>query len=173
VLQPRRLLPVLLAAGALWSAAPAAAAPARPCPFAQTRRALTVNTLCLINRARADHGLHRLRVDLRLVRAAREHAQDMVGRGYFSHTSPSGASSSDRIADTGWMRGRASWIVGETLGWRVGPASARWIVRAWLRSRSHRHVLLNRRYRVVGIGIVSGTPFSGAGGATYAADFGS
>ena len=54
-----------------------------------------------------------------------------------------------------------------------GAASPLAIVRAWLRSRPHRHVLLRRAYRVIGIGIARGTPFSvGDSGSTYTADFG-
>jgi uncharacterized protein YkwD len=45
-------------------------------------------------------------------------------------------------------------------------------VLAWLRSPAHRRVLLDRRFRVAGIGIARGTPFA-TPGATYTADFGS
>ncbi len=154
------VLPILLAAGALWTA---------PCPTAQP---LTVTTLCLINHVRAEHGARELRLDPRLRRAAERHSRDMVAHRYFSHTSRSGLSSSGRIARTGWMRGRRRWTVGENLAWHNEPAGARWVVRAWLRSPEHRHVLLNRRYRVAGIGVSRGTPFA-TPGATFTADFGS
>jgi uncharacterized protein YkwD len=171
---PRRLLPLLLVAGALSGAAPAAAAPPPACPPGLGARPLTVHTLCLINRTRADHGLHRLRFDPRLRRVARGHSRDMVGHHYFSHASRSGLSSAERIARTGWMRGRDHWRVGENLAWRAAPASPRSVVQAWLDSPAHRHVLLEPSFRVIGIGIVRGTPFGEtAGGATYTADFGS
>jgi uncharacterized protein YkwD len=161
------VLPILLTATAAWAPGPAAAeAPA--CPAA---RPLTVTTLCLINHARAQQGAPRLRVDPRLRRAARRHSLDMVAHRYFSHTSRSGLSSSGRIARTGWMRGRR-WIVGENLAWRREPAGARSVVPAWLRSPEHRRVLLDRRFRVAGIGIARGTPFA-TPGATYTVDFGS
>ena len=133
---------------------------------------LTVTTLCLINDARARHAAPRLRIDPRLERAARRHARDMVVRRYFSHTSPQGLSSSARIERTGWMRGRRRWTIGENIAWRTGAPDPRAIVRRWLRSRPHRHVLLDGRFRVVGIGIAEGTPFGGRGH-TYTADFGS
>ena len=154
------VLPILLTAGALWTA---------PCP---TPQPLPVATLCLINHVRAEHGAPELRLDPRLRRAAKRHARDMVAHRYFSHTSRSGLSSSGRIARTGWMRGRRRWITGENLAWHSEPAGARWVVRAWLRSPEHRHVLLNRRYRVAGIGVSRGTPFA-TPGATFTADFGS
>lgn len=166
----KRLLPLLLAAGALWSAVPAAASAAPACP---TAKPLTVTTLCHINKARADHGLRRLRFDQRLDRAARSHSRDMVANRYFSHTSRAGLSSSDRIAKTGWMRGRRRWTVGENIAWRMGDPSPGAVVRAWLRSRPHRRILLTRTFRVIGIGVASGTPVgSGGDGATYTADFG-
>jgi uncharacterized protein YkwD len=169
----RRLLALLLAATAVFGAAPAAASVAPACP-PQRARPLTLKTLCLINRARIRRGAPRIRLERRLERVARGHSRDMVANHYFAHESRSGVSSSGRIARAGWMRGRRHWIVGENLGWHAGGPSPSWVVRAWLHSPPHRHILLNRRYRVVGIGIARGTPFSSArGGATYTADFGS
>ena len=170
---PRRrlsgLLPLIVLAGALWGAAPAGAASAPACP---TGRPLTVTTLCLVNAARAEHGAHRLRFDRRLERVARRHSRDMVAHRYFSHETPSGLSSSDRIAGSGWMRGRRRWTVGENIAWRSRSASPHSIVEAWLRSPAHRRILLQRAFRVAGIGIAPGTPLGARGGATYTADFG-
>jgi uncharacterized protein YkwD len=48
------------------------------------------------------------------------------------------------------------------------------VIATWLRSASHRRIVLSPRYRRVGIGIVRGTPVAGApSGLTYTADFGS
>jgi uncharacterized protein YkwD len=158
------LLPVLLAATAAWGPAQVP-----NCPQA---RPITVSTLCLINGVRTAHSVPRLRLDPRLSRVARRHSRDMVRNHYFSHTSRIGLSSSERIARSGWMRGRKRWAVGENLAWRSGRTRPRAMVRAWLRSARHRRVMLSRRYHVVGIGIVAGTP-AGARGTTYTADFGS
>ena len=129
-------------------------------------------TLDLVNQVREAHGVPHVRLDPRLARVARRHSRDMVRNRYFSHTSPDGSSSSDRIAASGWMRGRERWAVGEDLAWRVGTVRPSEIVEDWLNSPSHRRVLLRRRYHVVGIGIAAGTP-SGDSGRTYTADFGS
>jgi hypothetical protein len=72
------------------------------------------------------------------------------------------------------MRGRGRWHVGENLAWgtlrRARPAA---VVAAWLRSPSHRRIMLDPRYRVVGVGVVRGVPFPGPRhGRTYTADFG-
>ena len=161
------LLPVLVALAAAAQPAPAL------CPSAERLRPLTVTTLCAINVVRDHHGVPPLRPDSRLADAARRHSRDMVARGYFSHTTPGGATPRTRIAASGWMRGRSRWRIGENLAWRSRDATPRMIVRMWLRSPGHRRNLLDGRFHVVGLGIASGTPTGGARGATFTADFGS
>jgi uncharacterized protein YkwD len=165
---PPRLL-TLLAAGAVWCAALPSPAVARCCLAHRTA------TLHALNAVRAAHGARPLVLDRRLARAARRHSREMVVRRYFAHESPDGARFSARIAATGWMPRRRRWYVGETLAWGWGTsAEPSMIVAAWLRSRSHRRVMLDPRYRRVGIGIVRGTPLaSDPAGLTYTADFGS
>jgi uncharacterized protein YkwD len=110
----------------------------------------------------------------KLYRAAIRHSRDMVATRYFAHESRSGARFSARIARTGWMTGRGRWAVGENLGWGSGTqATPRSIVAAWMHSAGHRHNMLDPRFRVIGIGIVSGAPVGSNGGATYTTDFGS
>jgi uncharacterized protein YkwD len=130
--------------------------------------------LCAINAARRAHGAAPLRRDRVLGRSASRHARDMVARRYFEHTSPTGVTFRQRVAATGWMRGRLRWSLGEDLAWGAGAqADPKAIVRAWLRSPPHRRILLDGRYAVVGLGIADGTPVeAGASGATFAADFG-
>jgi len=165
---PPRLL-TLLAAGAVWCAALPSPAVARCCLAHRTA------TLRALNAVRAASGERPLRLDRRLVHAARRHSREMVLRRYFAHESPDGARFSARIAATGWMPRRGRWYVGETLAWGRGTsAEPSLIVAAWLRSPSHRRVLLDPRYRQVGIGIVRGTPVAAdLAGLTYTADFGS
>ena len=163
-----------MVAGSLLGAAAAISVPslAVAAPSAPERAGAIVE---LLNEARAHDGLPPLRFDRRLARAALGHSRDMVANHYFSHDSRSGNRFSDRIARTGWMRGRARWHVGETLAWGVRdhatPAS---VVRAWLRSPGHRRIVLTPDFKLVGLGITPGTPFrDGSGGRTYTADFGS
>ena len=149
--------------------AAALAAPAR----AHAADPAAVETLALLNAARARYDAPALRPDPRLARAARRHSRDMVAHGYFAHDSRSGARFSARIARVGWMRSRTRWRVGENLAWGTGrAASPRAVVAAWLRSPGHRRVLLRRSYRMVGVGVAAGTP-TGRSGRTYTADFGS
>ena len=157
-MQVRRLF-LLAALALLWLAAPARADSA-------------ADTLRAMNAARATHGVAPLRADARLARAARGHSRDMVAHGYFEHVTPGGLGLRERVGRTGWTRHRPRWRLAENIGWGTGIlATPQAIVDAWLASPAHRRILLSRGLRVVGIGVVGGTP-DGQAGATYTADFG-
>ncbi len=129
-------------------------------------------TLCLLNAQRRAHGLHPLRMDSKLGRAASGHAHDMVTRHFFDHNSPGGATFAARIKRTGWTRSRRSYTIGENIGWGGGSlATPRSMVYAWMHSAGHRANILARSFRMIGIGIANGAP-TGGDGATYATDFG-
>jgi uncharacterized protein YkwD len=114
-----------------------------------------------MNAARTSRGLAPLRIDLRLVRAARGHSADMMRRQYFAHGS---------VARRALAAGARGPLFGEDLAWGTG-VSSQWVVDRWLASPAHRAILLRPGFRRVGIGIVYGT-FSGYGGATVVtADF--
>jgi len=136
------------------------------------------STVCLLNNQRARRGLHKLRQNARLSKAARQHTSDMVRRRYFSHVSKSGSDIVDRLNRNGYMRGARSWTVGENLAWGSGTRSTpREIVQAWMRSRGHRANILQRRFREIGIGVVFATPHrsssaAGRAAATYTTTFG-
>ena len=132
-------------------------------------------TLCVLNAKRRAHGLRPLREATKLARAARRHSRDMVAHTYFAHESRSGAGFSARIARTGWTHGRDRWMVGENIAWGIGARSTpRAIVASWMASPGHRANILQRRFRVIGIGVANGVPVAGGGtGATYTTDFGS
>src|SRR4051812_48290230 len=65
--------------------------------------------VCLVNAERTSRGLKPLGRDGDLAQAARRHAADMVRRNYFSHTSPSGTSFSDRIRAAGYGSPGDGW----------------------------------------------------------------
>jgi len=105
-----------------------------------------------INETRAERGIAPLRLNKDLVRAARSHSKDMVEHGYFEH-----GPFAWRLMRFGFETG----IVGENLGWRNSRQDAvSALVEMWLRSSSHRAVLLNAGFRAVGVGIRVG-PFKG------------
>jgi uncharacterized protein YkwD len=139
---------------------------------APARADAPADTLRLLNGARAASGIPALQPDKRLAQAARAHSFDMVTHGYFDHVAPNGEGLRARVAHTGWLRRRFPWQLAENLAWGTETlAKPDAIVAAWLRSPPHRRIMLDRSLRVVGIGIVLGTP-SGVPGATYTADFG-
>jgi uncharacterized protein YkwD len=115
------------------------------------------------NDVRRSHGLPALRVDPRLVTAARAYSATMLRTGAFTH----GAFGA-RLARFG-VRGP---VYGENLAWAVGAgAAARRIVGSWLASPGHRANLLRPGWRRIGIGALRGT-FQGQTGATVVtADF--
>ncbi len=172
----RQRLPLTLAACAACLLGPAAAASAcddatTPPTRATVARARAA-TLCLINEARAKHGLGQLGAAGSLVRAAGAHSREMAARDFFSHDSPGGATPKDRIAGAGYLDGASSWAIGETIAWGSGGLAApSSIVRSWLRSPGHRAILLDGRYDDAGIGIALGAP-GGGSGATFTGDFG-
>ena len=178
----RRLgrLVAFILAGFVFTGVPTVAAAASPCatagstPGSMAPAAVVADTQCLLNQERAAHGLKALRLDRRLTRAALGHSRAMVAQQYFAHDSRSGRRFSSRIAATGWMRGRADWSVGENIAWGAGSLSTpREIMTAWMHSTGHRHNILHRQFRVVGIGIQRGAPVAGVSDAiTYTTDFG-
>ena len=116
-----------------------------------------------VNDVRVANNLRPLRVDTRLVRAARDYSATLIRNDVFTH----GAFGS-RLARYG-VRGP---LYGENLAWGTGrQATARGIVRSWLASPGHRATLLRPGWSRIGIGTRVGT-FLGYGGATVVtADF--
>ncbi len=134
---------------------PAAGAQARTLSGSESSLLKTMNAV------RTSHGLAPLRVDVRLVRAARGHSADMMRRQYFAHGS---------VAGRALAAGARGPLFGEDLAWATG-LTAQWAVDQWLASPSHRAILLRPGFHRVGIGIVYGT-FAGHGGAgVVTADF--
>ena len=148
-----KILVAFLASFALLG--PAAGAQAR------TLSSSEASLLQTINSVRASKHLAPLRLDVRLLRAARGHSTDMMHRQYFAH----GAVAGRVLAE-----GAHGPVFGEDLAWGTG-VGAQWAVSQWLASPPHRAVLLRPGFRRVGIGIAFGT-FAGHGGAAvFTADF--
>lgn len=145
-----------------------------------TRRSVLLaqrRMLCLMNHMRARFGLPPLHSNRCLHRVAARHAHDMVHRHYFAHTTPNGWDPGRRARASGYVPRAAAWIVGENIAWGVGgAATAGWVFNAWMHSAPHRHNILDRRFRDVGIGVSRGIPVHGFGGyrlrATFSVDFG-
>ena len=128
---------------------------------ARTLSSSEASLLQTMNSVRTSYHLAPLRVDIRLLRAARGHSADMMQRQYFAH---------GPVLGRALAQGARGPLFGEDLAWGTG-VGAQWAVTQWLASPPHRAVLLRPGFRRVGIGIAFGT-FAGHGGAVvFTADF--
>jgi len=110
----------------------------------------------LINKERTKRGLAKLRVNARLTQSARGHSAEMGELKYFAHSSPSGERWSSRVVRYGYKRqGYNYWKAGDNIYRRAmlysSPVAC---VDAWMRSRSHRKVILTKVFRDLGVGAV-------------------
>ena len=171
------VLAALAVVGALAhppSADAGSCARAHALPSQASRTELARAIVCVSNGVRRGHGLRKLRINPLLSTAARRHSLDMVRRGYFAHTGPSGTTFVQRIRAAGYLSSARRWLVGENLAWGWGAsASPGGIVEAWMLSPEHRKILLRPYYREVGVGVALGGPrLQAAPEATFTADFG-
>jgi len=161
-------------------AGPGASARASGCPDASASAtaigaaAARGAVACEVNARRRAHGRRSLRWSGRLGLAAERYSREMVARRFFAHVSPGGATLDRRIRRTGYLRGSRNWILGEDIGWVEEPAAtAGRIVREWMHSPPHRSVILDRRFREIGVGVAGGVPDpSIERGATFVLDVG-
>jgi uncharacterized protein YkwD len=120
--------------------------------------------LVLLNQIRRQHGLGVLAPSAPLRSAARGHSADMLLNDYFDHNSLSEA------WDARVSRYLKSSLVGETIArGRASTGSPAGIVSQWMRSALHRRVILTAGFRLVGIGVASGTPGAVMATADFAA----
>lgn len=158
----RRLITLAVAAAILATSLallPAASAAATKVRLTTPERSV----LTLINKERRQRGLKPLRVNKSLTRAARAHSRDMARSQYFSHVSRNGRTPGQRVKARGYSPSSCRrWNVGENIAWAAGAyATARATVRGWMRSPSHRRLILTKCFRDVGIGTATGSLTSG------------
>jgi uncharacterized protein YkwD len=122
-----------------------------------------------INRVRRAHHLRPVRLTAPLARVARRHSSLMLKHDALSHSSFDGSSFSTRLQRAGKRR-----QYGETLAWAPTGAgvNAKVLLKLWLHSAPHRHVLMNGKLRRVGVGRVYGAMGNQRGNA-ITADFSS
>jgi uncharacterized protein YkwD len=106
------------------------------------------NVIDGINAARAQQGLGPLRAGRGLSRAADAHSHDMLRADFFDHPSSDGTPFDRRIR----RYADAANMVGETLAslaQRHGGSAT--VVQLWLESPGHRAIVLEPRFRRIGI----------------------
>ncbi|MCA1646725.1 MAG: CAP domain-containing protein [Chloroflexi bacterium] len=122
----------------------------------------------IINRARVRAGVLPLARAPELDAAAQAHSADMVLHNYLDHTGSDGSEPQQRAEQAGYtVPPRSGWIVVEVISAISGePQGA---VSWWLgEARQHRPVLLNPRWREIGVGYAQGGEY----GHYWTADFG-
>jgi uncharacterized protein YkwD len=139
------------------------------CTLAPASRAATTESqveqsvVAAVNDVRAENNLRPLRVDVRLVEAARAHSTTLLRRNVFEH-----GSFAERIV----LHGARGPAFGENLAWGTGPlASARSLVSAWMASPGHRANLLRPGWKRIGVGALTGRFLGHAGATLVTADF--
>ena len=93
-----------------------------------------------------------LRWSARLASSANAHSADMATKDYFSHYSRSGTSPFQRIRAAGYSYRAA----GENIAAGRSLASPDAVVRAWLSSPGHCAVIMNGKFKELGIGRAEG-----------------
>ena len=104
----------------------------------------------LVNVERAKYGLPALKANWQLSRVARYISQDMVDKGYFSHTSPTYGSPFKMMESFGIRYSAA----GENIA--MGLRTPSEVMNAWMNSPGHRNNILNRSFNEIGVGLAKG-----------------
>jgi uncharacterized protein YkwD len=140
-------------------------APPAACPGSNRldipRAAAEQAMLCLTDYARREVGLASLVVDEALTESAWLKTRDLLRCGEFSHEA-CGRDFTYWFEQTGYLA-RNCWRVGEVLAYGRGPwGTARSIFIAWMRSPSHREIILGD-YVEIGVDLQAGFFAGGPG----------
>ncbi len=103
--------------------------------------------LRLVNVERAKNGLSALKADWQLSRVARYKSQDMINKGYFSHTSPTYGSPFKMMESFGIRFSSA----GENIAY--GQRTPAEVMKGWMNSPGHRANILSPSYTHIGVGL--------------------
>ncbi|WP_433296132.1 CAP domain-containing protein [Actinoplanes sp. CA-030573] len=141
----------------------ASSAAASKIPSATVAAGYETEVVRLTNVQRTAHGCAALRIDDRLITAARAHSSDMIAENFFSHTGSNGSNFVDREAAAGYPRKSAS---AENIAW--GYRTPADVVNAWMHSAGHRANILNCASKAVGVGVA----YTGGGAPYWTQDFG-
>jgi uncharacterized protein YkwD len=153
-------IPTLFAAPA-FAAAESNSAPTKP--TAQVTAGYETEVVRLTNVQRTAKGCPALKIDERLVKAARAHSNDMVAEGFFSHTGSNGSNFVAREVAAGYPRKGAS---AENIAW--GFRTPKEVVTGWMNSPGHRANILNCGSVAVGVGV----SYTRGGAPYWTQDFG-
>jgi uncharacterized protein YkwD len=125
--------------------------------------ALEAEVVRLTNVERAKAGCSALRIDDRLVTAARAHSTDMVKAKFFDHTGSNGSDFVQREVAAGYPKNGAS---AENIAY--GYPTAAQVMNGWMHSTGHRENILDCESTAVGVGLA----LTSDGTAYWTQDFG-
>jgi uncharacterized protein YkwD len=106
--------------------------------------------LARANAERAAAGLPPLALDPRLNAAAQAHAEDMLLRSYYNHSTPEGVGAAARVRKAGYP----ARLVAENIA--RGPFTVTEAMDNWMASREHRRNLLHPGFTHLGVGVAVG-----------------
>jgi len=103
--------------------------------------------VALVNAHRVDVGCPELKWNGAVAAVAQAHSEDMVTRGFFSHTNPDGESPFDRLSAAGVAYSSAA----ENIAWGYPTAEA--VLSGWLGSPGHKANIENCALTEHGVGL--------------------
>jgi len=119
-----------------------------------------------VNAVRRKAGAPPLKLEGHLQKAAQEHAEDMLERGYFAHESQSGTTVRERSTTAGY-----EWkTIGENIA--EGQFSVDEVMRTWMNSPGHRKNILDPRFTELGVGLVANRGKNGKYRTVWVQNFG-
>ena len=167
---------VVLAVGLAITAGPVSAAMPQRAAGVQRQESLEREVLRELNRVRAGHDLQPVRQVPGLRIPAVAHSRAMLELDFFDHASADGTTFDKRLRAYYTNRGWQTWSVGETLLATSEGLDARQMVAEWIKSKSHRAIILSPTWRDVGIGVqyaaAPPSTFGGVPTVIVTADFG-
>lgn len=101
----------------------------------------------LTNAERQKFNLPNLTLNQGLSNAAQIQSEDLAKNDFFAHTSPTGTTLADRLADGGYTRYSTA---GENIA--AGQITAAQVVEEWMNSPSHRENILEKDFTELGVG---------------------
>lgn len=112
--------------------------------------ALEQDAFELVNQERVANGLSPLVMDSAVRAVARAHSQDMANRKYFSHETPEGLHSWDRLINAGVSYTSMAENIAKNMGFSDPSGVA---VDGWMNSEGHRANILTPGFTHTGMGV--------------------
>lgn len=115
---------------------------------------LADRVLELVNLERSIEGLTPVLESPVLTKLAEDYACRMIDDGFFDHFDPTGAGPAERAAEKGYL----FLAIGENLA--AGQQTPAEVMDVWMRSPSHRAIILDPRWEEVGVAVRSGGTYA-------------